>query len=50
LKHGKRLTREEKQFLSRLGMNPNNFLRTKKAAEYYEFYKIDTAQLVTIRR
>lgn len=50
LKNTKKLTLQEKIFLSRQGMNPKNFLRTKKTAEFYEFYKIDTGKLVTIRR
>jgi hypothetical protein len=50
LKRGKKLTPEEKRFLNSQGLNPNNFLFTRKMADFYEFYKIDTAKLITIRR
>jgi hypothetical protein len=50
MKNGKKLTMEEKKFLTRQGLNPGNFLRTKKTAEHFEFYKIDTGKLIVIRR
>jgi hypothetical protein len=50
MKRGKKLTPEEKRFLYNQGLNPNNFLFTRKTADFYEFYKIDTAKLIIIRR
>lgn len=50
MKNGKRLTMEEKKFLNNQGFDPNDYLRTKKTAEDYVFYKISTGKLVTIRR
>jgi len=50
LKHGRRLTREEKVFLKKEGYNPQDFLRIKKTAEGYEFLEVQTGKILSIRR
>ncbi|MCM0648678.1 hypothetical protein NBE98_09855 [Clostridium swellfunianum] len=50
MKNGKKPSMEEKKFLTKQGLDPDDYLRTKKTAEGYEFYRISTGKLITIRR
>jgi len=50
MKNGKKLTREERNFLKQQGFNPKNFLRLSKTAEGYEFLEVQTGKILSIRR
>lgn len=50
MKHGRRLTREEKMFLSRQKFNHKDYLRVSKSAEGYVFVHRMTGKLLEIRR
>jgi len=50
LKNGRSLTRAEKVFLKSQGLNPKEFLRTKKLADHFEFLHRPSGKLVAIRR
>ncbi|WP_163215778.1 DUF6906 family protein [Clostridium thermarum] len=50
MKHGRRLTMEEKKFLAKQGYEAKNFLRIKKTAEYYEFLEVYSGKILTVRR
>ena len=37
MKHGKKLTRKEKEYFSQCNLNPNNWLRIKETSEQVEY-------------
>ncbi|MFC4805051.1 DUF6906 family protein [Filifactor villosus] len=37
MKHGKKLTRKEKEYFSSCGLNPVNWLRIKETVDYVEY-------------
>ncbi|MDO4793447.1 MAG: hypothetical protein Q3993_04640 [Filifactor alocis] len=37
MKHGKRLTRKEKEYFASCKLNPGNWLRVKETREYVEY-------------
>lgn len=37
MKHGKKLTRKEKEFFASCNLNPNNWLRVKETKEQVEY-------------
>jgi hypothetical protein len=50
LKSGRKPTRAEKLFLKSQGLNPKEFLTTKKLADHFEFLHKPSGKLVAIRR
>lgn len=49
LKYGLKLTKAEKILLNSEGYNPEDYLRTKKAAEYLQFINVKTNKILEIR-
>lgn len=50
MKKLKKLTREQKKFLVKEGLNPNDFLIERATPESYGFYNVHTKILWNLRR
>ncbi|WP_461206881.1 DUF6906 family protein [Clostridium sp. DL1XJH146] len=50
MKHLKRLTKYQKIFLSKQGLDPKDFLLERQTFECYVFYSIKNKRLVCLRR
>ncbi|MEG1256876.1 hypothetical protein [Clostridium sp.] len=50
MKNPKKLSYNQKQFLSSQGLDPKDYLIERSEADSYTFYNVKTEQLVTIRR
>lgn len=46
MKNPKRLTRNQKMFLSRQGLNPYEYLLAKQDSESFTFYHVKTGKLL----
>ncbi|WP_179122348.1 DUF6906 family protein [Caloramator quimbayensis] len=50
MKHLRRLTREQKIFLTKQGLRHKEYLLERKDADSYTFYHIPSGKLITMRR
>lgn len=50
MKNPKKLTRNQKIFASKEGLNTKELLMAKVDCDNYTFYKVNTGKLITIRR
>lgn len=50
LKNPKKLTRQQKIFASKEGLNPKELLMAKVDCYNYTFYNVNTGKLITVRR
>lgn len=50
LKNGKKLTREQKVLLKSMGLDPKDYLCTKKTSDNFEFVHRTTEKILNVRR
>lgn len=50
MKHGKKLTRKEKEYFASCNLNPNNWLRFKETKEQVEYINKITGSLKVMKK
>ena len=45
MKQGKKLNRKHKEFLSKLDLNPSNYLLERQAGKVYSFINVSTGKI-----